>query len=96
MRSVNNWLGFSLSPHLNGDVSDSSQAQSSSLNTGFPIASHMPHSSMGFNTADGSYGSFSSQMVDLPLRSDGSLCIFDSLGRPYTGADWNYKSHDPT
>eukprot|EP00249_Psilotum_nudum_P006894 c20143_g1_i1 orf=194-2578(+) len=92
MRPVDNWLGFSSSPHLTHNVPDSSQAQTSN----FPIGSHLPQSSMAFNNADECYGSFSSQMLDLPLRSDGSLCIFDALARSSSDADWNLKTHEPT
>ncbi|GLJ11551.1 hypothetical protein SUGI_0170840 [Cryptomeria japonica] len=68
---MNHWLGFSLSPHL---VANSTQPQSS--------MEYKFDQSYGMNTAPS--GQFSSPMAELPLRSDGSLCIMEALGRSHS------------
>lgn len=90
---MNNWLAFSLSPHLAIDVGNTTQAQAhaqaSSNATCYSVNNNneVPQSTMGYQTSAECYGintangHFSSQMSELPLRSDGSLCIMEALGR---------------
>lgn len=101
---MNNWLAFSLSPHLAIDVGNTTQAQAqahaqaSSNATCYSVNNNneVPQSTMGYQTSAECYGintangHFSSQMSELPLRSDGSLCIMEALGRSQS-ANWHLK-----
>ncbi|KAA8531535.1 hypothetical protein F0562_006244 [Nyssa sinensis] len=86
----NNWLGFSLSPHMNNmEVpSDPHQAHPPS---DAPVSSAVPtsffHSPSQFNYSgiyygvEGENGGFYSPLTVMPLKSDGSLCIMEALSR---------------
>ncbi|KAF5745550.1 AP2 domain-containing transcription factor [Tripterygium wilfordii] len=74
----NNWLGFSLSPHLRldegfGSVEDHEQAQAAAAGPGGGAFSHH-------------------NIPIMPLRSDGSLCVVDPFRRSSTSSpqDWRY------
>lgn len=92
--SNNNWLGFSLSPHMKMEVASDPQhhhhqyhhepqapsAVSSAVPTGFYL------SSSHFNSSGICYGvgenvGFHSPLSVMPLKSDGSLCIMEALNR---------------
>ncbi|XP_068657618.1 AP2-like ethylene-responsive transcription factor ANT [Aristolochia californica] len=82
----NNWLGFSLSPQMNMEVSTDPhhhhhhhQPQTSSaVPTSFFLAPHINGSSICYEAENaGLY----SQLSVMPLKSDGSLCIMEALTR---------------
>ncbi|XP_010941959.1 AP2-like ethylene-responsive transcription factor ANT [Elaeis guineensis] len=96
MKSMNNnnWLGFSLSPHMSMEVSGDPHQQPSSQNhhhqsqptpaavsssSFFPSPSHLNSSDICYGV--GENGGFYSQLSSMPLRSDGSLCIMEALSR---------------
>lgn len=90
--SNNNWLGFSLSPHMKMEVTSDSQhhhhthhqyhhqtqASSAAVPTSFFMSPHL--SSSGLCYGVGENGGFDhSSLTVMPLKSDGSLCIMDSF-----------------
>ncbi|XP_073014181.1 AP2-like ethylene-responsive transcription factor CRL5 isoform X1 [Typha latifolia] len=93
MNNNNNWLGFSLSPHMNMEVSagpdhqlnDQSHhhqsqpmsAVSSSVSTVYFPSSHLGGSGICYGV--GENGGYYSQLSSMPLKSDGSLCIMEAL-----------------
>ncbi|XP_045800174.1 AP2-like ethylene-responsive transcription factor ANT [Trifolium pratense] len=89
-RNNNNWLGFSLSPHIKiGDELSSSplhnhyQQPSSASNT-VPTSfyfspSHFTNSAICYGVPENA--NFHSPLTVMPLKSDGSLCIMEALGR---------------
>jgi len=110
MGSVNNWLGFSLSPNMTVELQDSSQSQSASAVT--VATSSMVHSSVAdpsnMNIGFGSRDCFSHNAHQAPpppmhmhippemtLRSDGSLYILDSINRSQN-EDWHLKNLEQT
>ncbi|MCO5557257.1 hypothetical protein L7F22_010818 [Adiantum nelumboides] len=109
MGSVNNWLGFSLTPQLNSvdhvgpDGSHGSQVSNSDHTR---LSSQQPSSTtnMGFNVNSDCFGDLPSDepggpdnslhsMADMGLRSDGSLCIMEAFSRTHA-ADWGLKGLD--
>eukprot|EP01018_Ginkgo_biloba_P033110 Gb_18560 [translate_table: standard] len=91
MGSMNNWLAFSLSPHLTVDMPDSSQPQSASTVSNH----HHPQSSFS-NAPQDCYElptdtPPSMQMPPMTLRPDSSLCILEALNRSQN-EDWHLKS----
>ncbi|XP_038692996.1 AP2-like ethylene-responsive transcription factor AIL1 [Tripterygium wilfordii] len=78
----NNWLGFSLTPHLridegfgSGEDHEQAQAAAGAARPGGGFSHH--------------------NMPVMPLRSDGSLCVVDPFGRPSASsppADWRYEN----
>ncbi|XP_019437877.1 PREDICTED: AP2-like ethylene-responsive transcription factor ANT isoform X1 [Lupinus angustifolius] len=92
-----NWLGFSLSPHMNMDVTSSvlshhhyhqqqqQQVQASaasSVSHTVPTSFYLNPSHSGFSY--GENGVFHSPLTVMPLKSDGSLCIMEALTRSHT------------
>ncbi|KAF5739837.1 Integrase-type DNA-binding superfamily protein [Tripterygium wilfordii] len=86
----NNWLGFSLSPHMKMEVpsdphhyhhhSQSPAAVSDAVTTSF----YLPNpqlSNPGICFGVGENGGFHSSSSVMPLKSDGSLCIMEALTR---------------
>ncbi|XP_077217133.1 AP2-like ethylene-responsive transcription factor ANT [Tasmannia lanceolata] len=76
MKSMNdnNWLGFSLSPHLNIEVSaDPHQEQVSA-----PPDLNRSGICYGVESEN---GGFYSHLSVMPIKSDGSLCIMEALSR---------------
>lgn len=101
----NNWLGFSLSPHMNMEVSSSApqhhhhhyhhtqEAQQASAaaaaatvsNTTVPTTfylspSHIGNSGICYGVGENG-NLIHSPLTVMPLKSDGSLCIMEALGR---------------
>ncbi|XP_022721716.1 AP2-like ethylene-responsive transcription factor ANT [Durio zibethinus] len=91
----NNWLGFSLSPHMKMEVAidpqhshhqfhHHSQASaaasvSNAVSTSFYLSSHLNGS--GICCEVGESGGFNAPLSVMPLKSDGSLCIMEALSR---------------
>ena len=87
----NNWLGFSLSPHMKMEVASDSHpalyhhqtqppaaAVSSAVPTFF-LSHHLNTSGICYGV--GETGAFHSPLSVMPLKSDGSLCIMEALSR---------------
>ncbi|KAF6139205.1 hypothetical protein GIB67_040352 [Kingdonia uniflora] len=72
----NNWLGFSLNPHLSID--------DDGFGGGSGVGDDVDH--------EGGVGGFTSShnMSVMPLRSDGSLCLHDPF-RPPHASEWRYE-----
>ncbi|XP_038970250.1 AP2-like ethylene-responsive transcription factor CRL5 [Phoenix dactylifera] len=96
MKSMNNnnWLGFSLSPHMSMEVSadphqqpnsqshhHQSQPAPAAVSSGNFFLSPPHLSSSGICYGVGENGGFYSQLSSMPLKSDGSLCIMEALSR---------------
>lgn len=100
MKSINNdgsnnnngWLGFSLSPHINMEVSSSSSENShhhhhhQSQVSAAPNFFHSvtpPHLNYGiyYGADHGETAALYSPLSVMPLKSDGSLCIMEALNR---------------
>ncbi|XP_059636908.1 AP2-like ethylene-responsive transcription factor ANT [Cornus florida] len=94
--SNNNWLGFSLSPHMKMEVSSDPQHQHHQYNhhqsqaataaTAVPASfylspSHLNSPAICFGV--GENGGFTSSLSVMPLKSDGSLCIMEALTRSH-------------
>ncbi|CAK7347381.1 unnamed protein product [Dovyalis caffra] len=93
--SNNNWLGFSLSPHMKMEVASDPQhnhqyhhqthapaavSVSAAVPTSFYLST--PHfNSSGICYGVGENGGFHSPLSVMPLKSDGSLCIMEALTR---------------
>lgn len=85
----NNWLGFSLSPHMKMEVpSDPHQYHhqqtqpppaSAAVPTSFFLSPHLNSSGICYGV--GESGAFHSPLSVMPLKSDGSLCIMEALSR---------------
>ncbi|KAA8528438.1 hypothetical protein F0562_035793 [Nyssa sinensis] len=88
----NNWLGVSLSPHMKLEVTSdrrhhhqyNHQTQQSPSATSIPTScylspSHLNSSAICYGV--GENGGFHSPLSVMPLKSDGSLCIMEALGR---------------
>ncbi|XVF36464.1 hypothetical protein REPUB_Repub19eG0060900 [Reevesia pubescens] len=90
----NNWLGFSLSPHMKMEVATDpqhhhhqyhhhSQAAATSVSnavpTSFYLSSHLNGSGICYGV--GESGGFHAPLSVMPLKSDGSLCIMEALSR---------------
>ncbi|XP_047159102.1 AP2-like ethylene-responsive transcription factor AIL1 isoform X1 [Vigna umbellata] len=76
---MNNWLGFSLTPHLRIDEEfgreNQERGEEGEGGGGYhPRPSSHPHLSV------------------MPLRSDGSLCVADSFSHSATPQEWRYDS----
>lgn len=83
----NNWLGFSLSPHMKMVSNTASDPH----NHHFSHQSEAPPTSASFylNSSTVSYdvgenGDFHSTLPVMPLKSDGSLCIMDAFSRSHS------------
>ncbi|KAK8708211.1 hypothetical protein V6N13_059255 [Hibiscus sabdariffa] len=91
--SNNNWLGFSLSPHMKMDVPtdphhrhhhyhQNSQASAAAANvvpTSFYLPSHLNGSGICYGVAESK--GFHASLSVMPLKSDGSQCIMEALSR---------------
>ncbi|GMP45559.1 hypothetical protein CsSME_00014044 [Camellia sinensis var. sinensis] len=85
----NNWLGFSLSPHMKMEVSSNPHHQYNHhlhqpqqvLPSSFYISpsSHLNSAAICYGV--GENGGFHSPLSVMPLKSDGSLCIMEALSR---------------
>lgn len=93
--SNNNWLGFSLSPHMKMEVASDPQHHhqyhhQNHAPTAVSVSAAVPTSfylsTTHFNNPGISYGvgendGFHSPLSVMPLKSDGSLCIMEALTR---------------
>lgn len=87
----NNWLGFSLSPHMNKmEGVSSSDHHPQTLSNSVPSFSHPPSAAVSphhFNYPgiyygmDGENAGFHSPLTVMPLKSDGSLCLMEAINR---------------
>ncbi|QCE16437.1 AP2-like factor [Vigna unguiculata] len=78
--SNHNWLGFSLSPHMNLEVTSAATVPNPTVPTTFYMSS--PHiSTSGICYGVGGNGNFHSPLTVMPIKSDGSLCILEALNR---------------
>ncbi|KAJ6335319.1 hypothetical protein OIU78_012032 [Salix suchowensis] len=87
--SHNNWLGFSLSPHMKMEVASDPQHHhqyhhqnnaTSAVPTSFYLSTaHFNSSGIGYGV--GENDGFHSPLSVMPLKSDGSLCIMEALTR---------------
>lgn len=92
----NNWLGFSLSPHMKMEVVTSESQHHTTPqhhHHQIPVSDSVPTSYFlsppGLNASGmcfgvGENGVFSSSLSVMPLKSDGSLCIMEALSRSQT------------
>lgn len=85
----NNWLGFSLSPHINsleGPLTDhhhSTQPGSSSdVQSSVPIRFSPTHLNYPAMYYEGDNATLFSSLSAMPLKSDGSLCIMKGFNGP--------------
>lgn len=88
----NSWLGFSLSPHMNNNNMDGPSlphpAPSTPLvssTTSVPTAFYNLPSYFNYppiyTGAEAENGGFSSLLSMMPLKSDGSLCMMETITR---------------
>ncbi|KAE8057010.1 hypothetical protein FH972_013732 [Carpinus fangiana] len=86
--SNNNWLGFSLSPHMKMEVTSDAQHQyhhhqpqpvSTAVPASFYLSPQLNNS--GICYVVGENGGYHSPLSVMPLKSDGSLCIMEALSR---------------
>ncbi|KAJ4962670.1 hypothetical protein NE237_022609 [Protea cynaroides] len=92
--NTNNWLGFSLSPHMNIEVRPESHhhhpnhsqtqpppaAVSTAVPTSFFVSPQLNNSGICYGV-NGDNSGFYSHLSVMPLKSDGSLCIMEALTR---------------
>ncbi|KAM7520375.1 hypothetical protein LguiB_019337 [Lonicera macranthoides] len=91
----NNWLGFSLSPHMNNNNNNSNMdgpslphpapsalvSSTTSVPAGFyNLPSYFNYSPV-YTGAEAENGGFSSLLSMMPLKSDGSLCMMETITR---------------
>ncbi|XP_023872648.1 AP2-like ethylene-responsive transcription factor ANT [Quercus suber] len=91
--SNNNWLGFSLSPHMKMEVPSDpqqqhqyhhhqqGQASSAAVSSAPPPTSYYLNTPAGICYLVGENAGFHSPLSVMPLKSDGSLCIMEALTR---------------
>ncbi|KAJ7553604.1 hypothetical protein O6H91_06G105000 [Diphasiastrum complanatum] len=100
MMSVDNWLGFSLSPHPRFDAPDSSQQQSSITSLSM-VPTKVSESSIGYDGSSDCYGVSegnvpSPEMPEIPPNTGtASLCIMEALNQAHTGA-WPLSGMAPS
>ncbi|KAK9270555.1 hypothetical protein L1049_026136 [Liquidambar formosana] len=91
----NNWLGFSLSPHMKMEVTSDpqhhhqyhhhqTQAASAAVSNSVPASfflspSHLNNSGICYGV--GENAGFHSSLAVMPLKSDGSLCLMEAFSR---------------
>ncbi|KAE8704843.1 AP2-like ethylene-responsive transcription factor PLT1 [Hibiscus syriacus] len=108
--SNTNWLGFSLSPNMKMEVSNQEAhryAQSASASvaaagatTAVPSSFFQSPSHLNYGLyygVEGENGGWYSHFPAMPLKSDGSLCLMEALGRFFGGATMgthHYESSD--
>ncbi|XP_022739532.1 AP2-like ethylene-responsive transcription factor ANT isoform X2 [Durio zibethinus] len=86
-----NWLGFSLSPHLKMEVSNQdphhhtqSASDAAGVTTAVPASFFQSPSHLNYGLyygVEGENGGLYSHFPVMPLKSDGSLCLMEALGR---------------
>ncbi|KAK8321367.1 hypothetical protein V6Z12_A12G094700 [Gossypium hirsutum] len=87
-----NWLGFSLSPNMKMEVSNqeahnytqSASASAAGVTTAVPSSFFQSPSHLNYGLyygVEGENGGFYSHFPVMPLKSDGSLCLMEALGR---------------
>ncbi|XP_071704308.1 AP2-like ethylene-responsive transcription factor ANT [Rutidosis leptorrhynchoides] len=87
-KNSNNWLGFSLSPHMNtnstmeGSPPPPNPSSSSHPTTYFNLPCHFNNylNNYGVEGENGNSGIYSSFPI-MPLKSDGSLCLMEAITR---------------
>ena len=92
--NTTNWLGFSLSPHMKMEVSNQDpphQTQSASVavagggvTTAVPSSFFQSPSHLNYGLyygVEAENGGLYSHFPVMPLKSDGSLCLMEALGR---------------
>ncbi|KAL4283708.1 hypothetical protein GQ457_16G015670 [Hibiscus cannabinus] len=88
--SDNNWLDFSLSPHMKMEVHadpqhrhhhyhQHSQAAANAVSTSFYLSSYLNGSGICYGVGESE--GFHAPLSVMPLKSDGSLCIMEALSR---------------
>lgn len=86
----NNWLGFSLSPHISTSSPHHhhhyQQTQTSSVSNTVPASfyfspSHFTNSTICYGVPENGNNFHSPNLTVMPIKSDGSLCIMEALGR---------------
>ncbi|KAI3465229.1 hypothetical protein Pfo_021892 [Paulownia fortunei] len=94
--NINNWLGFSLSPHMKMEAKTASGPQhhhhfshhteappTSAVAASFYLSSsHLTNSAAIYGVGENS--DFHSPLSVMPLKSDGSLCIMEALSRSHS------------
>lgn len=93
--NINNWLGFSLSPHMKLEANTASAPQhhhfshhteappTSAVAANFYLpSSHLPNTGVIYGVGENS--DFHSPLSMMPLKSDGSLCIMEALSRSHS------------
>nr|AJQ20655.1 AP12/EREBP Transcription Factors [Salvia miltiorrhiza] len=81
---INNWLGFSLSPHMKMEANFSQAPPTSSAAAAPPNNFYLANSAAMFAGDD-----FHPPLSVMPLKSDGSLCIMEALSRSHSHAPPN-------
>ncbi|KAJ7544798.1 hypothetical protein O6H91_09G093800 [Diphasiastrum complanatum] len=100
MMPVNNWLGFSLSPHPRFDAPDSSQ-QHSSITSLSMVPAKISESSIGYDGSSDCYGVSegnvpSPEMPEIsPNAGTASFCIMEAFNHAHSGA-WQLAAMGPT
>lgn len=85
----NNWLGFSLSPHMKMEVTNASETQQQHPHQQqFAQSFYLSSSPTTMNVSTASAlcyenNPFHSSLSVMPLKSDGSLCIMEALSRSH-------------
>ncbi|KAI3460126.1 hypothetical protein Pfo_016789 [Paulownia fortunei] len=87
-----NWLGFSLSPHMKMEANTASdhhthhfshQTEAPPTSESFYLSSsHLNSSTVCYGVVEN--GDFHSPLSVMPLKSDGSLCIMEALSRSHS------------
>ncbi|KAL1546860.1 hypothetical protein AAHA92_23404 [Salvia divinorum] len=82
---INNWLGFSLSPHMkmepNSHHPPTSSSAAATLNNNFYLSGSAAMFAVNDAGAD-----FHAPLSVMPLKSDGSLCLMEALSRSHPHA----------
>lgn len=81
-----NWLGFSLTPHMKMEVTNSSDTQHQHQFAQSFYLSSSPPPPMNVSTTSAlcyENNPFHSTLSVMPLKSDGSLCIMEALSRSH-------------
>lgn len=99
----NNWLGFSLSPHMKMEVTSSASPHhhshqdhhhhyyhSAASSSTVPSDFYLSHSGICYGVGENSPFHYS-PLAMMPLKSDGSLCIMEALTRSQTQG-WTFFS----
>lgn len=88
----NNWLGFSLSPHMKMEVNTEpyhhfhhqTHPPPTPVSNAVPTSFYLSSSNLnptGICYGEGENSAFHSPLCVMPLKSDGSLCIMEALSR---------------